>query len=111
MIGLILAGCVRTVARALAWQDNDTLIEKDQPGNIFEPLKFPLNLSILLYLSLSFSISLFLSIPYYSNIKVPLPYPTHEIMLNPETRYSGHVTGYQPISDQYFLIRSVPVLY
>ena len=25
------------------------------------------------------------------------------------TRYSGHVTGYQPIRDQYFLIRSVPV--
>eukprot|EP00116_Pleurobrachia_bachei_P010707 sb/3470969/ len=25
------------------------------------------------------------------------------------TRYLGHVTGYQPISDQYFLIRSVPV--
>eukprot|EP00116_Pleurobrachia_bachei_P001262 sb/3461524/ len=26
------------------------------------------------------------------------------------TRYLGHVTGYQPIRDQYFLIRSVPVL-
>eukprot|EP00116_Pleurobrachia_bachei_P013950 sb/3474212/ len=25
------------------------------------------------------------------------------------TRYLGHVTGYQPIRDQYFLIRSVPV--
>eukprot|EP00116_Pleurobrachia_bachei_P005557 sb/3465819/ len=25
------------------------------------------------------------------------------------TRYLGHVTGYQPIKDQYFLIRSVPV--
>ena len=24
------------------------------------------------------------------------------------TRYLGHVTGYQPIRDQYFLIRSVP---
>eukprot|EP00116_Pleurobrachia_bachei_P001577 sb/3461839/ len=27
------------------------------------------------------------------------------------TRYLGHVTGYQPIMDQYFLIRSVPVPY
>ena len=27
------------------------------------------------------------------------------------TRYLGHVTGYQPIRDQYFLIRSVPVYY
>eukprot|EP00116_Pleurobrachia_bachei_P011606 sb/3471868/ len=26
------------------------------------------------------------------------------------TRYLGHVTGYQPIRDQYFLIRSVPEL-
>ena len=26
------------------------------------------------------------------------------------TRYLGHVTGYQPIRDQYFLIRSVPGL-
>ena len=26
------------------------------------------------------------------------------------TRYQGHVTGYQPIRDQDFLIRSVPVL-
>eukprot|EP00116_Pleurobrachia_bachei_P018171 sb/3478433/ len=25
------------------------------------------------------------------------------------TRYLGHVTSYQPIRDQYFLIRSVPV--
>ena len=25
-----------------------------------------------------------------------------------KTRYSGHVTGYQPIRDQYFLIRSIP---
>ena len=24
------------------------------------------------------------------------------------TRYLGHVTGYQPIREQYFLIRSVP---
>eukprot|EP00116_Pleurobrachia_bachei_P016982 sb/3477244/ len=24
------------------------------------------------------------------------------------TRYLGHVTGYQPIRDQYFLIRSIP---
>ena len=24
------------------------------------------------------------------------------------TRYLGHVTGYQPIRDQYFLVRSVP---
>ena len=27
------------------------------------------------------------------------------------TRYLGHVTGYQPIRDQYFLIRSVPGRY
>eukprot|EP00116_Pleurobrachia_bachei_P008590 sb/3468852/ len=27
------------------------------------------------------------------------------------TRYLGHVSGYQPIRDQYFLIRSVPVGY
>eukprot|EP00116_Pleurobrachia_bachei_P012840 sb/3473102/ len=27
------------------------------------------------------------------------------------TRYLGHVTGYQPIRDQYFLIRSVPDRY
>ena len=27
-----------------------------------------------------------------------------------KNRYFGHVTGYQPISDQYFLIRSVPEL-
>eukprot|EP00116_Pleurobrachia_bachei_P015694 sb/3475956/ len=27
------------------------------------------------------------------------------------THYLGHVTGYQPIRDQYFLIRSVPGLY
>eukprot|EP00116_Pleurobrachia_bachei_P018154 sb/3478416/ len=27
------------------------------------------------------------------------------------TRYLGHVTGYQPIRDQYFLIWSVPVVY
>ena len=26
------------------------------------------------------------------------------------TRYLGHVTGYQPIREQYFLIRSVPTL-
>ena len=26
------------------------------------------------------------------------------------TRYLGYVTGYQPIRDQYFLIRSVPAL-
>ena len=26
------------------------------------------------------------------------------------TRYLGHVTGYQPIRDQYFLIWSVPAL-
>ena len=27
------------------------------------------------------------------------------------TLYLGHVTGYQPIRDQYFLIRSVPVIF
>eukprot|EP00116_Pleurobrachia_bachei_P010839 sb/3471101/ len=27
------------------------------------------------------------------------------------TRYLGHMTGYQPIRDQYFLIRSVPAQY
>ena len=27
------------------------------------------------------------------------------------TRYLRHVTGYQPVRDQYFLVRSVPVLY
>eukprot|EP00116_Pleurobrachia_bachei_P014534 sb/3474796/ len=28
-----------------------------------------------------------------------------------KTRYLGHVTGYQPVEDQYFMIRSVPDAY
>eukprot|EP00116_Pleurobrachia_bachei_P015531 sb/3475793/ len=35
----------------------------------------------------------------YTNAKVEKPIRTH---------YSGHVTGYQPIRDQYFLTRSDP---
>eukprot|EP00116_Pleurobrachia_bachei_P007413 sb/3467675/ len=34
--------------------------------------------------------------------------PTETIKQPIRTRYSGHVTGYQPIENQYFLIRSVP---
>ena len=35
--------------------------------------------------------------------------PTESSKQPIRARYLGHVTGYQPISDQYFLIRSVPV--
>eukprot|EP00116_Pleurobrachia_bachei_P015159 sb/3475421/ len=34
--------------------------------------------------------------------------PTEASKQSIRTRYLGHVTGYQPIRDQYFLIRSVP---
>eukprot|EP00116_Pleurobrachia_bachei_P004707 sb/3464969/ len=37
--------------------------------------------------------------------------PTETSQQPIRTRYLGHVTGYQPISDQYFLIRSVPAKY
>eukprot|EP00116_Pleurobrachia_bachei_P003381 sb/3463643/ len=48
--------------------------------------------------SLSLSLSLFLSLSLSLNYKQPI-----------KTRYLGHVAGYQPIRDQYFLIRSVSV--
>ena len=35
--------------------------------------------------------------------------PTESSKQPIRSRYLGHVTGYQPIRDQYFLIRSVPV--
>ena len=34
--------------------------------------------------------------------------PTESCKQSIRTRYLGHVTGYQPIRDEYFLIRSVP---
>eukprot|EP00116_Pleurobrachia_bachei_P010051 sb/3470313/ len=38
----------------------------------------------------------------------PKQEPTETSQQPIRTRYLGHVTGYQPIRDQYFLIRSVP---
>ena len=40
------------------------------------------------------------SFKFYNELRV-FPQPI-------KTRYLGHVTGYQPIRDQYFLIWSVP---
>ena len=34
--------------------------------------------------------------------------PTESIKQPIRARYLGHVTGYHPIRDQYFLVRSVP---
>ena len=34
--------------------------------------------------------------------------PTESSKQPIRARYLGHVTGYQPIRDQYFLVRSVP---
>ncbi len=54
-------------------------------------------------------------LPYYRLLLKPSPgvsaeyqEPTETSKQPIRTRYLGHVTGYQPIRDQYFLIRSVP---
>eukprot|EP00116_Pleurobrachia_bachei_P014955 sb/3475217/ len=44
----------------------------------------------------------------FSKENISLQEPTHTSKQPIRTRYLGHVTGYQPIRDQYFLIRSVP---
>eukprot|EP00116_Pleurobrachia_bachei_P004611 sb/3464873/ len=46
-----------------------------------------------------------------TNVQDHLRLPTDTSKQPIRTRYLGHVTGNQPIRDQYFLIRSVPVQY
>eukprot|EP00116_Pleurobrachia_bachei_P006268 sb/3466530/ len=64
------------------------------------------SLSISLSFSLSLSPSLSLSIPLSFYLKYAQE-PSDTSNQPIRTRYLGHVTGYQPIRDQYFLIRSV----
>ena len=52
-----------------------------------------------------------LPLPPYISFCVPLPQEPTESSKQPiRTRYLGHVTGYQPIRGQYFLIWSVAAL-
>ena len=49
---------------------------------------------------------------YNSNISQGVYHKPTESSKQPiRARYLGHVTGYQPIRDQYFLVRSVPSVY
>eukprot|EP00116_Pleurobrachia_bachei_P004510 sb/3464772/ len=50
------------------------------------------------------------SVNFYFFTHLKSKYTDNEIKQPIRTRYLGHVTGYQPIRDQYFLIRSVPAL-